>query len=54
MQSAHTNTRQVIYSKAIAKKKKSNGEKLTAISQKSGTRKGCPPSPYLFTEYLTF
>ena len=36
-----------IYSKPVANIKL-NGEKLEAISLKSGTRQGCPLSPYLF------
>ena len=36
-----------IYSKPVANIKV-NGEKLEAIPLKSGTRKGCPLSPYLF------
>jgi hypothetical protein len=36
-----------IYSKPVANIKV-NGEKLEAIPLKSGTRQGCPLSPYLF------
>jgi hypothetical protein len=36
-----------IYSKPVANIKV-NGEKLEAIPVKSGTRPGCPLSPYLF------
>ena len=40
-----------IYSKPIANIKV-NGEKLEAITLKSGTRQGCPLSPYLFNVVL--
>jgi hypothetical protein len=37
-----------IYNKPVANIKV-NGEKMEAIPLKSGTRQGCPLSPYLFT-----
>jgi hypothetical protein len=40
-----------IYSKPVANIKL-NGEKLEAILLKSGTRQGCPLSPYLVLEVL--
>jgi retron-type reverse transcriptase len=40
-----------IYSKPVANIKV-NGEKMEAIPLKSGTRQGCPPSPYLFNIVL--
>jgi hypothetical protein len=40
-----------IYSKPVANIKV-DGEKLEAISLKSGTTKGCPLSPYLFNIVL--
>jgi hypothetical protein len=41
----------VIYSKPTANIKQ-NGEKVEAILLKSGTRQGCPLSPYLFNIVL--
>ena len=40
-----------IYSKPVANIKL-NGEKLEAITLKSGNRQGCPTSPYLFNLVL--
>jgi hypothetical protein len=40
-----------IYSKLVANIKV-NGEKMEAIPLKSGTRQGCPLSPYLFNIVL--
>ena len=31
-----------------------NGQKLEAFSLKTGTRQGCPPSPFLFNTLLEF
>jgi hypothetical protein len=42
---------QAIYSKTVSSIKV-NGENLEAIPLKSGTRKGCPLSPYLFNIVL--
>jgi hypothetical protein len=47
IQSPYLNIIKVIYSKLVANIKL-NGAKLEAIPLKSGTRKGCPLSPYLF------
>jgi hypothetical protein len=41
-----------IYRKPVANIKV-NGEKLEAIPLKSGTRQGCPLSPYLFNTHCT-
>ena len=43
----YLNMIKAIYSKPVANIKV-NGEKLEAIPLKSGTRQGCPLSPYLF------
>jgi hypothetical protein len=47
IQGPYLNIVKAIYSKPVAKIKL-NGEKLEAIPLKSGTRQGCPLSPYLF------
>jgi hypothetical protein len=51
IQDPYLNTIKAIYSKPVANIKV-NGEKLEAISVKSGTRQGCPHSPYLFNIVL--
>jgi hypothetical protein len=50
-QGPYLNIIKVIYSKPVANIHL-NGEKLEAIPLKSGTRQGCPLSPYLFTIVL--
>jgi hypothetical protein len=47
IQGPYLNIIKAIYSKPVANIKL-NGEKLKAILLKSGTRQGCPLSPYLF------
>jgi hypothetical protein len=47
IQGLYLNMKKAMYSKPVANIKV-NGEKLKAIPLKSGTRKGCPLSPYLF------
>ena len=47
IQGMYLNIIKAIYSKLTANIKL-NGEKLKAIPLKSGTRQGCPLSPYLF------
>jgi hypothetical protein len=47
IQGPYLNIIKAIYSKPVANIKV-NGEKLEAIPLKSGTRQGCPLSPYLF------
>ena len=49
--SLYLNILKEIYSKPTVNIKL-NGEKLTAIPLKSGTRQGCPLSPYLFSVVL--
>jgi hypothetical protein len=47
IQGPYLNIVKTIYSKPVANIKL-NGEKLEVIPLKSGTRQGCPHSPYLF------
>ena len=51
IQGSYLNMIKAIYSKPVANIKL-NGEKLEAIPLKSGTRQGCPLSPYLFNIVL--
>jgi hypothetical protein len=51
IQGLYLNIIKAIYSKPVANIKL-NGEKLEAIPLKSGTRQGCPLSPYLFNVVL--
>jgi hypothetical protein len=52
IQGSYLNIIKAIYSKPVANIKL-NGEKLEAIPLKSGTRQGCPLSPYLPIQYST-
>jgi hypothetical protein len=51
IQGPYLNMIKSIYSKPISNIKV-NGEKLETIPLKSGTRQGCPPSPYLLNIVL--
>jgi hypothetical protein len=51
IQGPYLNIVKTVYRKPVSNIK-INEEKLEAISLKSGTRKGCPLSPYLFTIVL--
>jgi hypothetical protein len=51
IQGPYLNMIKAIYRKPVANIKV-NGEKLEAIPLKSGTRQGCPLSPYLFNIVL--
>ena len=51
IQGTYQNIMKAIYSKPVANIK-INGKKLEAIPLKSGTRQGCPLSPYLFNIVL--
>jgi hypothetical protein len=51
IQGPYQNMIKAVYSKPVANIKV-NGEKLEVIPLKSGTRYGCPLSPYLFTFVL--
>ena len=48
IQGPYLNLVKAVYRKLVANIKL-NGEKLGAIPLKSGTRQGCPLSPYLFS-----
>jgi hypothetical protein len=50
-QVSYLNIMKAIYSKLVANIK-INGEKFEAIPLESGTRQGCPLSPYLFNIVL--
>jgi len=51
IQGPYLNIVKAIYSKQVANIKL-NSEELEAIPLKSGTRQGCPLSPYLFNKVL--
>jgi hypothetical protein len=51
IQGPYLNMTKAVYSKPVANIKL-NGEKLEAIPLKSGTRQGCPLSPYILNIVL--